>query len=91
MLSDAPGVLPQADKVLTNGENRCTIWKSFSKRGLGPDSRVVGSTPWVRYHLLARPPTLSSFGCPVLQGGGIRTEDYKVPTNCHKKSKKFSY
>ncbi|GAA5831230.1 hypothetical protein JCM3766R1_002975 [Sporobolomyces carnicolor] len=59
-----------ADKVLTNGENRCTIWKSFSKRGLGPDSRVVGSTPW---------------------GGGIRTEDYKVPTNCHKKSKKFSY
>ncbi|GAA5875949.1 hypothetical protein JCM16303_004052 [Sporobolomyces ruberrimus] len=57
-----------ADKVLTGGENRCTIWKSFAKRGLGPDSRVVGSTPW---------------------GGGIRTEDYKAPTDCHKKSKKF--
>ncbi|GAA5997289.1 hypothetical protein JCM5350_000980, partial [Sporobolomyces pararoseus] len=59
-----------ADKMLTGGENRCTIWKSFAKRGLGPESRVVGSTPW---------------------GGGIRTEDYKVPTNCHKKPKKFNY
>ncbi|GAA6026132.1 hypothetical protein JCM11491_000889 [Sporobolomyces phaffii] len=59
-----------ADKVLTGGENRCTIWKSFAKRGLGPESRVVGSTPW---------------------GGGIRTEDYKAPTDCHKKSKKFDY
>ncbi|GAA5896414.1 M36 family metallopeptidase [Sporobolomyces salmoneus] len=57
-----------ADKMLTGGENRCTIWKSFAKRGLGPESRVVGSTPW---------------------GGGIRTEDYKSPVGCGKKSKKF--
>ncbi|GAA5940279.1 uncharacterized protein JCM15063_002587 [Sporobolomyces koalae] len=35
-----------ADKMLTGGENRCTIWKSFAKRGLGPDAKVVGSTPW---------------------------------------------
>lgn len=36
-----------ADKVLTGGENRCTIWKSFAKRGLGPEAKVIGSTPWV--------------------------------------------
>ncbi|GAA5891103.1 hypothetical protein JCM6882_006420 [Rhodosporidiobolus microsporus] len=35
-----------ADKALTGGENACAIWKAFSKRGLGPDSKVVGSTPW---------------------------------------------
>ncbi|GAA5889905.1 hypothetical protein JCM5296_003645 [Sporobolomyces johnsonii] len=35
-----------ADKVLTGGENRCIIWNSFAKRGLGPESKVVGSTPW---------------------------------------------
>ncbi|GAA6004401.1 hypothetical protein JCM10207_000710 [Rhodosporidiobolus poonsookiae] len=58
-----------ADKALTGGENECTIWKSFAKRGLGPDSKVVGSTPW---------------------GGGIRTEDYEVPSRCakHKAPKK---
>jgi extracellular elastinolytic metalloproteinase len=36
----------QADKVLTGGDNACTIWKAFAKRGLGPDATVVGSTPW---------------------------------------------
>jgi extracellular elastinolytic metalloproteinase len=54
-----------ADKALTGGENACTIWKSFSKRGLGPDSRVVGSTPWVRcalfIHLLRVELTFSRF------------------------------
>ncbi|GAA5991984.1 hypothetical protein JCM10908_000683 [Rhodotorula pacifica] len=35
-----------ADKALTGGDNECIIWKSFAKRGLGPDARVVGSTPW---------------------------------------------
>lgn len=35
-----------ADKALTGGDNECTIWKSFAHRGLGPNARVVGSTPW---------------------------------------------
>ncbi|GAA5826953.1 hypothetical protein JCM11251_002178 [Rhodosporidiobolus azoricus] len=57
-----------ADKALTGGENACAIWKAFSKRGLGPDAKVVGSTPW---------------------GGGIRTEDYELPTTCkHQKDGK---
>ncbi|SGY34386.1 BQ5605_C002g01624 [Microbotryum silenes-dioicae] len=50
-----------ADKALTGGDNQCEIWKAFSKRGLGPDAVVVGSTPW---------------------GGGVRTEDYKLPKTC---------
>ncbi|GAA6061038.1 hypothetical protein JCM10212_004612 [Sporobolomyces blumeae] len=53
-----------ADKVLTGGENRCTIWKSFAKRGLGPDAKVIGSTPW---------------------GGGVRTEDTSIPSECKKR------
>lgn len=36
----------QADKALTDGANACLIWKAFSKRGLGPEAAVVGSTPW---------------------------------------------
>lgn len=36
----------QADQLLTGGENACTIWKAFSKRGLGPDASLRGSTPW---------------------------------------------
>ncbi|BGP12654.1 hypothetical protein JCM10213_008791 [Rhodosporidiobolus nylandii] len=35
-----------ADKALTGGENECIIWKSFAKRGLGPEAKVIGSTPW---------------------------------------------
>ncbi|BGP36626.1 hypothetical protein JCM10449v2_000527 [Rhodotorula kratochvilovae] len=35
-----------ADKALTGGKNACTIWSAFARRGLGPASRVVGSTPW---------------------------------------------
>lgn len=35
-----------ADRALTGGDNECTIWKSFAKRGLGPDARLVGGTPW---------------------------------------------
>ncbi|SCV68477.1 BQ2448_598 [Microbotryum intermedium] len=54
-----------ADKALTGGDNQCEIWKAFSKRGLGPDAVVTGSTPW---------------------GGGVRTEDYKLPKTCSKSS-----
>lgn len=43
---DARDAIIQADKVLTGGENYCTLWKGFSERGLGPDARVDGRTPW---------------------------------------------
>lgn len=36
----------EADEVLTGGENKCVIWKSFAKRGLGKSASVVGGTPW---------------------------------------------
>ncbi|GAA6047815.1 hypothetical protein JCM3770_004656 [Rhodotorula araucariae] len=35
-----------ADHALTGGKNYCTIFSAFARRGLGPASRVVGSTPW---------------------------------------------
>ncbi|KAM0746933.1 hypothetical protein T439DRAFT_329204 [Meredithblackwellia eburnea MCA 4105] len=63
---NARDAILQADKVLTGGANECTLWKGFSRRGLGPDAEVVGSTPW---------------------GGGVRTDDYKLPPKCAKKSK----
>lgn len=43
---DARDAIIQADDILTNGENRCLLWKGFSERGLGPDASLVGSTPW---------------------------------------------
>ena len=61
---DARDAIIQADKELTGGENTCLLWKGFSDRGLGPDARVDGRTPW---------------------GGGIRTDDYKLPTECSSK------
>ncbi|KAK4701068.1 extracellular elastinolytic metalloproteinase, partial [Phenoliferia sp. Uapishka_3] len=61
---DARDAIIQADKILTGGDNECILWKGFSTRGLGPDSQVIGSTPW---------------------GGGVRTDDYKVPSKCSKK------
>lgn len=36
----------QADEILTGGENYCTLWEGFAERGLGPDARVDGRTPW---------------------------------------------
>ena len=35
----------QADHVYTGGENACTIWKAYAKRGLGPDASLRGGTP----------------------------------------------
>jgi extracellular elastinolytic metalloproteinase len=43
---DARDAIIQADQVLTGGENFCELWKGFSERGLGPDARLEGSTPW---------------------------------------------
>lgn len=43
---DARDAIIQADQVLTGGENFCTLWAGFSSRGLGPDARVEGRTPW---------------------------------------------
>jgi extracellular elastinolytic metalloproteinase len=62
---NARDAIIQADEELTGGDNFCTIWEGFSARGLGPNSRVDGKTPW---------------------GGGIRTNDYALPSQC--KSKK---
>ncbi|KAL1741139.1 Fungalysin metallopeptidase-domain-containing protein [Schizophyllum fasciatum] len=58
---DARDAIIAADEALTGGENFCTLWKGFSERGLGPDAKLEGSTPW---------------------GGGIRTNDYALPTAC---------
>ncbi|KAF8940302.1 Fungalysin/Thermolysin Extracellular metalloproteinase 5 [Dissophora ornata] len=33
----------QAEKILTDGEYHCDIWRAFSKRGLGPKAKVVGA------------------------------------------------
>lgn len=43
---DARDAIIQADQILTGGENFCTLWKSFAKRGLGVDAKVKGRTPW---------------------------------------------
>ncbi|KII84797.1 hypothetical protein PLICRDRAFT_45604 [Plicaturopsis crispa FD-325 SS-3] len=58
---DARDAIIQADEILTGGENKCELWLGFSSRGLGPNARVDGRTPW---------------------GGGIRTDDYAVPSAC---------
>jgi extracellular elastinolytic metalloproteinase len=43
---DARDAIIQADQVLTGGENFCELWRGFASRGLGPDARVEGKTPW---------------------------------------------
>lgn len=44
--ANARDAIIQADKILTGGENECTIWLSFASRGLGPNARLTGSLPW---------------------------------------------
>lgn len=43
---DARDAIVQADQILTGGENTCEIWKAFASRGLGPEAKLVGGTPW---------------------------------------------
>ena len=43
---DARDAIISADQVLTGGENYCDLWTAFAERGLGPDARVEGRTPW---------------------------------------------
>jgi extracellular elastinolytic metalloproteinase len=43
---DARNAIIQADEILTNGENKCEIWRGFAKRGLGIKARVIGNNPW---------------------------------------------
>ncbi len=39
---DARDAILLADKVNTNGENQCEIWKAFAKRGLGISAQANG-------------------------------------------------
>ncbi|KZT35894.1 hypothetical protein SISSUDRAFT_1050685 [Sistotremastrum suecicum HHB10207 ss-3] len=43
---DARDAIIQADEILTGGNNTCLLWSGFAERGLGPDARVDGRTPW---------------------------------------------
>ncbi|KDQ57864.1 hypothetical protein JAAARDRAFT_685395 [Jaapia argillacea MUCL 33604] len=43
---EARDAIIQADQILTDGENFCTLWAGFASRGLGPDAKVEGRTPW---------------------------------------------
>lgn len=43
---NARDAIIQADQELTDGENFCTLWKGFAARGLGPNAKVEGRTPW---------------------------------------------
>jgi len=43
---DARDAIIQADQILTGGENYCELWAGFGERGLGPDAKVEGRTPW---------------------------------------------
>jgi len=43
---EARDAIIQADDILTGGENYCELWAGFSSRGLGPNARVDGKTPW---------------------------------------------
>lgn len=43
---EARDAIIQADEILTGGENFCELWIGFSERGLGPDAKVEGRTPW---------------------------------------------
>lgn len=44
--ADARDAILAADKALTGGDNACEIWNGFAARGLGPDAKLVGGTPW---------------------------------------------
>jgi extracellular elastinolytic metalloproteinase len=43
---DARDAIIEADRILTDGENVCLLWKGFAERGLGVDAKVDGRTPW---------------------------------------------
>lgn len=43
---DARDAIIAADAELTGGENYCELWEGFASRGLGPNARVDGRTPW---------------------------------------------
>ena len=43
---DARDAIIAADVQLTGGENTCELWRGFAERGLGPDAKVEGRTPW---------------------------------------------
>ena len=43
---EARDAIIQADEILTGGENFCELWAGFAEKGLGPDARVDGRTPW---------------------------------------------
>ncbi|KAG9008698.1 Fungalysin/Thermolysin Extracellular metalloproteinase 5 [Tulasnella sp. JGI-2019a] len=43
---DARDAIIQADQVLTGGANKCELWKGFASRGLGPNAKIRGGTPW---------------------------------------------
>ncbi|KAI9288249.1 Fungalysin metallopeptidase-domain-containing protein [Umbelopsis sp. AD052] len=40
---DSRDAIIEADKQLTGGDNFCTIWKAFARRGLGVDARYDGN------------------------------------------------
>ncbi|KAF8632352.1 hypothetical protein AX15_001910 [Amanita polypyramis BW_CC] len=57
---EARDAIIQADQILTGGENYCTLWNSFAKRGLGIDATIVGRMPWgggTRTNGFAKPST----------------------------------
>ncbi|KAI1318743.1 Fungalysin/Thermolysin Extracellular metalloproteinase 5 [Mortierella claussenii] len=39
----ARNAILEAEKLLTDGEYHCDIWKAFAKRGLGTKARVIGA------------------------------------------------
>ena len=43
---EARDAIIQADQLLTEGENFCTLWDGFASRGLGEDAKVINRTPW---------------------------------------------
>ncbi|CAB4423468.1 unnamed protein product [Rhizophagus irregularis] len=47
---DARDAIIQSDEILTNGENKCELWKGFAKRGLGIKAKIIGSNPWGGLH-----------------------------------------
>ncbi|KAL7750102.1 hypothetical protein RI367_004617 [Sorochytrium milnesiophthora] len=45
--TQARDAILQADRVLTNGQHACDIWRAFAKRGLGTKAKALpGKTPW---------------------------------------------
>lgn len=76
---DARDAILAADHALTGGENYCTILNAFTKRGAGLKAVLRGGTPWVRLPLLYAGHLDSYF---LMQGGGYREEDFKLPNKC---------